>query len=429
MSAVLDSRRALRRYLAVLALRWLPTGLIIPVTTLLMLERGLTLPEVGLVVAAQGLVVLVLELPTAGLADAIGRRPVLVAAGAFALASYALMAVADTAWLFLVVWIVQGVSRALDSGPLEAWYADAVLAEDPHAPLERGLGAGGAVLGVAIALGSLASGVLVALGPWRIGSVEIPALAVPVVAAGILEIVHLAATAVLLREARGATGARAFRTSLGGVPRAIGGALGLLRRSRVLLALVVVEVSWGFGMIAFESLTPVRLAELVGGADRAAALLGPVGAAAWGVSAAGAALAPLLGRWIGVAAGAAVLRLAQGAAVAVMGLVAGPVGLIAGFLACYLVHGASNPLHQTLLHREVDGPNRASVLSLSSMVAQPAGSLGAIVLTALAGAVSTSAAMLLGALVLALAAPLYLPARRAGRGRKSTGLKSRHLGT
>lgn len=102
-----------------------------------------------------------------------------------------------------------------------------------------------------------------------------------------------------------------------------------------------------------------------------------------------------------------------------MGIVAGPVGVLVAYLACYTVHGASNPLHYGLLHRQVDGPYRTSVLSLNSMVAQPAGALGAVTLTALAAAASISTAMLVGGLVLAVAAPLYLPAWRADR-RRST---------
>ena len=63
-----------------------------------------------------------------------------------------------------------------------------------------------------------------------------------------------------------------------------------------------------------------------------------------------------------------------------MGLVAGPIGAVIAYLACYMAHGASNPMHTTLLHREVDGPHRTTVLSMNSMIAQPAGALGAITL-------------------------------------------------
>src|SRR5688500_18632068 len=130
-----------------------------------MQERGLTLAQIGLAVAAQGLVVLLLELPTGGLADALGRRPVLLTAAAVNLASLALFVVADTFALLVAVWLLQGVYRALDSGPLESWYVDASLAADPDAAYEKGLGQGGTVLGLAISAGALFGGGLVALGP------------------------------------------------------------------------------------------------------------------------------------------------------------------------------------------------------------------------------------------------------------------------
>jgi len=136
--------------------------------------------------------------------------------------------------------------------------------------------------------------------------------------------------------------------------------------------------------------------------------MGPVSSVGWLASAAGAALIPLLARRIGAPWTGFTLRVVQGLTVVVMGLSAGPVGVITGFLLCYAVHGAANPVHVGILHRQVDGPYRASVLSLNSMVAQPAGSLGLLVLTAIAAGAGTSMAMLAGAVVLAVAAPLYL---------------------
>nr|WP_258400634.1 MFS transporter [Micromonospora saelicesensis] len=411
MVSALTVRQVRRRYLTLYGLRWLPTGLMIPVMILLMQERGLSLPQIGLVSTAQGLLVLALELPTGGLADALGRRPVLLAAGVLNLASLALFAVADSFVLFFVVWALQGIYRALDSGPLESWYVDATLAADPEAEYERGLGYAGTVIGGAIAGGALLSGGLIALGP--IGPVS--ALTVPVLAAIVAQAAALVALVGLLVEERPATGFAALRASVVQAPRMIGQAVGLLRRSRVLLALVAVELFWGFGMVTFESLLPVRLAEVIGDPERAAALLGPANSAAWLASAAGAALTPLLLRWFGAAPGAALLRILQGVTVVGMGLFAGPVGVLVAYLACYAVHGASNPLHSGLLHRQVDGPYRTSVLSLNSMMAQPAAALGGVVLTAIAAAASVSTAMVVGAVVLAVAAPLYLPAWLAGR--------------
>jgi DHA1 family tetracycline resistance protein-like MFS transporter len=407
MSA-LTPAQAQRRYLFLHGMRWLPVGLMVPVLVLLPLERGLTLAEYGSAAAVQGIAVMILELPTGGLTDAIGRRPVLLLAGVLGVASTAVLAVADTFVLFFVVYLLQGIYRALDSGPLEAWYVDQALAADERADFESGLSRGGVVIGVAIAGGALIGGGLVALGP--IGSFS--ALTVPVLASLAWQTVSLIAVAALMTEERPARGLGALVASVRGVPSAIGGAVGLLRRSRIIVALVAVEVFWGFGMVCFEGLMPVRLAEVVGNADRASALMGPVGSAAWLASAAGAALIPLLARRIGAPWTGLLLRVLQGVTVVGMALFAGPAGVIAAYLLCYTVHGAANPVHSGLLHRQVEGPFRASLISLNSMVSQPAGALGLILLTALAASASTSIAMLVGAVVLAAAAPLYLVARR-----------------
>src|SRR5947209_8539158 len=96
----LPAQQVRRRFLALQGLRWLPIGLMTPVMILLMQQRGLSLPQIGLLVTAQGLVVLTLELPTGGLADALGRKPVLATAWTVNLVSLGLFALADSFALF-----------------------------------------------------------------------------------------------------------------------------------------------------------------------------------------------------------------------------------------------------------------------------------------------------------------------------------------
>ncbi len=407
----LGAAAARRRYLVLIGLRWLPAGLLIPISVLLMLSRGLALVEIGLVFSLQGLVVLALELPTGGLSDAIGRRPVLILAAAIFVLALATLLVADSVALFAAATILMGIFRALDSGPLEAWYVDATLAADPESRLESGLAAGSSVLSIAIALGALVSGALIALDPFE----GVEPLALPVLGALGVAVVYTGAVFVLLREVRPAQGLRAALSSVRKVPAVVRDGLLLLRHSQVLAALIAVELFWGFSMVAFETLFPIRLAEAVGGTTPAGALMGPVSSGAWVAAAAGSALIAVLSRRTGVARAAAGLRILQGLTIVVMGLLAGAVGLITAYLACYLTHGASNPMHTTLLHRQVDAAHRTTVLSMNSMVSQPAGAIGAIVLTAIASGASVSTAMVVGGVVCAAAAPLYLPAWRAER--------------
>ena len=109
---------------------------------------------------------------------------------------------ADSVALFAASTALQGVFRALDSGPLEAWYVDATLAAEPDAEIEKGLGAASAVLSVAIAIGALTSG-----GPRRAGSVPgHPEPVLPLIVALGLNVLNLVAIAVLMTETRVARG-------------------------------------------------------------------------------------------------------------------------------------------------------------------------------------------------------------------------------
>lgn len=408
MTAELSAASIHRRFLVLTAARWLPVGLWIPVVVLFTLDRGLTLAQFGAVAAVQGLLVLALELPTGGLADSIGRRRVLLMASVVSIVSTGIYLMATDPTAFLVAFALQGIYRALDSGPLEAWYVDATLAADPTTPIERGLSAAGVVLGVSIALGAVVAGGLVALG--GVGLVD--ALALPIVVSLAMQVVALVAVAMLMTETRPAPGTGGTGRAVRGAGAAVADGLRLLRWSPVLMALVAVELTWGFGMVAFESLFPVRLDEVVGSSDEAAAILGPVAAAAWLASAAGAAAVPWLGRRLGMAPAAGLMRVLQGLSVVGMAQAAGVVGAVTAYLVCYTIHGASNPAHRTLVHGQVQGPLRATVVSLNSMAAQPAGAIGLLVLPALAGATSVSTAMYAAAGVLALGSLLYIPAWR-----------------
>lgn len=396
----------LARFLVLTALRWLPVGLIIPVVVLLPLDRGLSLAEVGAALSAQGVVVLLLELPTGGLADAWGRRPVLLLSSVLALSSYLTVLAAHHAATLAVAYVLMGASRALDSGPLSAWFVD----ESGATPTEvaSGLGRAGAVVGTSIAAGSLLSGALLAWLPVD----HATALAVPYAVAVVLVVVQVVVVLVLMSEHREHVGSLA--ASVRATGPTIVSALGLLRCSRVLAALVAVELFWGFGMAAFESLTPVRLGELLGESGDAAAVMGPVSAAAWAVSALGAAVVgPMVRRWSAVSVSVA-LRLVQGTTVVVMGLVGGPVWLVVAFLSTYAVHSAAGVVYESLLHEQAESANRATVLSLSSMAMHPGGSLGVLVLGVVAATWGTGTAFVVAGVVTAAAAPLFLVRERGG---------------
>lgn len=159
----------------------------------------------------------------------------------------------------------------------------------------------------------------------------------------------------------------------------------------------------------------LRLAEQLGGAA-AGRWVGPVGAAGWAVPAAGSSLAGRLHQRIGVPRTAIVARVLNGLGALVMGLAAGPVALVAAYLFTYGLHGAAGVAHNALLHREATSANRATVLSLNSLVFFAAAAAWSPVLGLVAGRTSIATAMVVGGLVSVLGLLGYLPAaNREGR--------------
>jgi hypothetical protein len=402
-----------RRFVVLTALRWLPTGLLIPVLVVFEQSRGLTLAQVGLVSATAGVVVLLLELPTGGLADALGRRPVLVAATALDLASLGLLVAARSPGAFMAAAAVQGVYRALDSGPLEAWYVDASLTADPRADIERGLARAGTAIGAAISAGALLTAAITA---WMPAGGPDPLL-VPVLAAIALRVVDLAALAGLLHEPRRREpGLAAAGAAAAGAPAVVGRTVRLVAGSPVLIALVAVEVSWGAGLSAVELFSGPRMVALNGDTADGVAGYALAAAAGWAVSGLGSALT---GRVTAATGGSparvgAWLRIVQGAGAAVMAVAGGPGAFVAAYLGFYLVHGTANVVHYGMVHRAVGREHRTTVLSANSLAARLGGVAAGLGLGAVADRSGTTAALLVAAVVLAAAAPLYGVARRSG---------------
>ncbi len=412
MKDVLSPIAARRVFLTLTFTRWFPVGLIVGAMTLWPLEQGLTISEALLAFSFMGFVVFVLELPTSGFADSFGRRPVYIVSAVVNIVSSVVVIIADSFWTFAIAGALFGVFRALDSGPLEAWYVDTVHVTEPGADVDQALAAQETALGSSIAVGSVLSGVLIAWGPLPDAS----ALLLPLLVWAALNVGHLLIVVLLMREPRthvDATGARRAAHSVREAPVVIREGLGLLRSNQVLRGIVLVEIFWSTAMVIFETFQPIRLAELVGGEEQAGALMGPVAAVGWGVFALGSALAGLASRRIGVTWTAILSRILNGLGAVVMGLVAGPVALIAAYLFTYALHGTAGPMHMSLLHREAVARNRATVLSMSSMVGFAAFSIAAPLLGLLADAVNTQTAMVTAGAFSVFGALLYLPALRA----------------
>ncbi|MFD5478420.1 MFS transporter [Streptomyces hawaiiensis] len=383
-------RTARRRYVTVCALLWLPPGLGMATMVLLFSERGMSLAAVAGLFAAHSLTVAALELPTGGLSDVLGRRPVLAAAGALQLVAFALVGLGTTAWLLTAGMVLMGAARALASGTAEAWYVDTVQAcSGPDAELRSGLARGGSATSAALAVGMLLGGAL----PWLLGlgpdvgarlseatSGAVLPLSVPLLLGAALRVVFVVYVLAALREPPRPPATP--RSVLRGVPVTVLDGLRLGGRDALVRRILLGAAASGSALAAVELLVPGRVSALTGATGSAAIVYAALSCAGFVCSGAGSHLAPLTARLAGSGERAVPAGLAAGAGgLLLLGVTASSVHpaattvAVVGFALVYFGLGAAAPNANDLLHRRVADAGRATALSVQSLAQQLVGAL------------------------------------------------------
>ncbi|WP_079070577.1 MFS transporter [Streptomyces sp. IMTB 1903] len=385
MNGIPEPPAARRRYVTVCVLFWLPIGLAIAPLILLLTERGLTLAAIAGCFAAHSLTAAALELPTGGLADVIGRRAVLAAAGVSNLAALVLVALGTSPWQLGLGMALMGAGRALSSGPAEAWYVDTVHARcGPDAELRTGLARGASAISGALAGGTLLGGALpwlLGLGPdlgGRLGAATsglVLPLSVPLLLGAAVEVAFVLYALTALPEPP--RPAATLRGVLRGVPATVAGGLRLGGRDALVRRVLLGAAGAGSALAVVELLTPGRTAAVTGAPESGAVLFALLACAGFACSAVGSHLAPRAARLAGGAERAVLAGLAAAAGgLLLLGATAaaggpGPAVLAAtGFGLVYLGRGAAGPNENELMHRRVGGSGRATALSVQSLALQ-----------------------------------------------------------
>jgi MFS family permease len=422
----ISTRSIRRRYAAITFLNWFGTALPLALSVLLMQARGLSLAQIGFAMGAYSLVIVLLEVPTGGLADAVGRKRV-------ALVAYALTALSSLGLLlafsfpaFLGVWVLYGISRALSSGALDAWFVDALRAADPGIDLQPPLAEIETVTLLALGLGTLIGGALPRLFPAlpADGAAVLTPMAVPVVAALGVRLLLLPAVALLVHEPRPAGGA-SWRAGFRAVPALVRDAAALSRANGRFVLLMAASFVTGFALLGLESFWQPFFADLPGasGADGSAntVLFGVIMAGNFLVGMAGNLLAGPIGRRLGRRSAesrhalvGALSRLLQGGSMLALAASAALIPAAGLFWLVYLWAGVGVSPHAALVNDEIPAERRSAMLSVQSLAFYAGSFAGGAALGLVADRWSIGAAWAIaGALVLASLVP-YLLLERSG---------------
>lgn len=407
-------------YYLISSLHWFAGVLPMAVSVLLAQSRGLNLQDVALFMGVYALTVVLCELPSGALADALGRRRVFIWGSAVAVLSKAVFLLALDLPTFLLYGVLGGVARALGSGALEAWFIEALRGEEPAAELQPALATAGAFNLAAVAAATLFGSLLPEMLSFLPSNGVLTPLSSSVAASLLLQLLVLALTGLLVRDHRSSGKVRwsLARREFRGV---LTGGFSLLARSRSVRLLLGVDLVVGVALTASETFWQPFFAGLLqpgAVADSAAPLAADTtGTVAFGVILAGSFLLGVVGnvaatrvdRLLGKrhALTAALFLLLHAGAFVLLAWQGHPALATGFFWLTYLARSGWSSPHQTLFNLAVTDGQRSVMLSLSSLSTFAGGFLGSMLLGPLAQRASIPVAWTAAAVLAALGTLAY----------------------
>ena len=157
-------RRLVRRYYVYAGMYTLASSVIWGVNTLFLLDAGLTVSEVFIANAAWSAGTTVFEIPTGVVADTIGRRAsFLLSLAVLALSTLGYVALAQFGagvFAFAAVSVLIGLGFTFYSGAMEAWVVDGVYSLGYQGDMDSIFSRGQVVSGGAMLIGTVGGGLL-----------------------------------------------------------------------------------------------------------------------------------------------------------------------------------------------------------------------------------------------------------------------------
>ncbi len=401
-------RRTERIYYAAQMLFWLSVSLPLALGVLFIQARGLDLLQIGLLLGVYAATVVLLEVPSGGLADAIGRKRVTFLAYVFLLASSLVFLFAFSFSMFLVFYVLNGVGRAFASGALEAWFIDRLQAADPEIDIQPYLARAGTFELLALTTGTLLGSYLPNLFSYlpEDGTAVLTPLAVPVVFSVLVKLVLLAFVALFVDDRV----ADSTDTGVGGLAAVARSAFQLSLHNPTLRLLFGATLASGFGMAGIETFWQPRFETLLGGSDGNTFIFGVIMAGSFLIGALGNLISIPLGRLFRKRYGllSAAFQGLQGIALVFLALQKATLPAAALFWFIYLTMAVRGSPSMALFNLEVPSAQRSTMLSVASLVSYAGFFVGSVTLGYIAERAGIPTAWLLAGGVTVLSLVFYL---------------------
>ena len=377
---------------------------------LLQLEKGLNVFQIGIVAAVYGGTVILLELPTGGLADAIGRKRVyLISVVMLFIAACVLL----IAWSFATItlgFFFWGVARALSSGSMDAWFVDEFNNIDPKGNLQEALAKVGMFIPIGLGVGSFVGGIL----PMSLGKITSQTVGLGIYSANLLMIticliIQFLLTSILVIEHLHPERRSDIWSGFKLFPKVVATSVHYGIKNRIIFLLLLSSLTLGIGIMGLEVLWQPQVKYILGSGSQTW-IFGLLATGYFFASSVGNLFITPICKFFGNNYPRVLFttRVFIGVFYALLALQGGLGGFTFFYWTLFVFNGMSNSPYQAIFNAQVPERQRSTLLSFQSLFEQLGGLIGSLLLGYLANSLSIPVAWLLGAEILVISSLTFV---------------------
>jgi MFS family permease len=381
-------------------LHWFATGLIVPLTGLMFLSKGIRLDQIGFITAAYSFIIVLLELPTGILSDRIGRKRVYIISAVISIAGYSVILFGKGFVPIIIGFSLYGIARSLASGSIESVFIDHHIDHHGNDKLHKFISKMNVAETAGLASGALIGGFIPMIFETWYPQANKYNGNLTVQIAIMLLLIFL--TAFFVEDSSGSETKRVKLKDF------INQIIQFARKNKVVRMMLIATVFWGICFTAIETYWQPQVKSILG-SDGSTWIFGLLSTGYFAAAIIGnLTISAVFSRIkLNYFLLLMVFRIFISGLIILLAFQANLFGFGAVYLIMFLFNGMSSPPESTMYNREIKKENRASMLSMQSLFLQLGGVAASIVYSILLTYTTISVIWMIAAGLFGLSSILY----------------------
>lgn len=358
-------------YSFILLLNSYITGLLVPVFSLLLIDKGATLSKLSLMIGIYSFTVIVLELPTGIMADTIGRKKSFCLSLIISLLFSVVILLGNGLVILCLGMLIYGLGRAISSGSFEALFIDSYINEFGKEKMHVVTTRISVLDALGLSAGALTGGYLPEISMKYLSSIGMYDLTLTIRI--ILTIIVLVLAVIFIKETT-----EYENKKQPSMKEHIKNSSKLVIENKNIICIFISVFSTGFLLSSLETYWQPHFISLMPD-NSAMFLLGVIAFMYFAAAMAGNIISGKLFSKHNPKKIYLMFRSILAGVVIITALQTNMILFIVFYTLIYLIFGMANIPESVILNGEIPNESRASVLSLNSLIAQIGALLGSFV--------------------------------------------------